>query len=217
MVNGSCLISGSCFISGETERSRLIRFELGGSARAALHSAHLVFRLPWGQPLHATQLLFCLPWGQGLHAAQTFFTLPWAQGLQSLQPCFSLPWGQGLHCAQLPFALPCTHRFLSITHDRIPRHRTPPRATKCDANAKRRRGGRKVVAFSSCFFLLATKSGSRRCNAFFCLAAKNPHHVLSVARQPHACRRRRTRTHFTNAAGPGVDGAVETRVILSED
>ena len=46
MVNGCCLISGSCLISGELTFSRLIRFELGGAARAALHAAHLVFRLP---------------------------------------------------------------------------------------------------------------------------------------------------------------------------
>ena len=42
-------------ISGELSVSRLIRFELGGSARAALHSAHLLFRLPWGQGLHFAQ------------------------------------------------------------------------------------------------------------------------------------------------------------------
>jgi|TARA_B110001469_G_scaffold110899_1_gene112801 hypothetical protein len=46
MVNGSCLISGSSLISGELDRSRLIRFELGGAARAVLHAAHLLFRLP---------------------------------------------------------------------------------------------------------------------------------------------------------------------------
>ena len=52
MVNGSCLISGSSLISGsglisgELSGSRLTRSELGGAARAALHSAHLLVRLP---------------------------------------------------------------------------------------------------------------------------------------------------------------------------
>jgi hypothetical protein len=46
MVNGSCLISGSSFISGELSGSRLIRFELGGSARAVLHALQLFFCLP---------------------------------------------------------------------------------------------------------------------------------------------------------------------------
>ena len=55
---GSCLILGSSLICGELSGSRLIRFELGGSARAVLHAAQLVFRLPWGQPLQAKQLLF---------------------------------------------------------------------------------------------------------------------------------------------------------------
>ena len=41
LISGACLISGSCLISGEVSGSRLIRFELGGSARAALHAAHL--------------------------------------------------------------------------------------------------------------------------------------------------------------------------------
>jgi hypothetical protein len=62
--------------SGELSGSHLIRFELGGAALAVLHSAHLVFRLPWRQPVHATQLSFCLPWGQGLHAAQAPFVFP---------------------------------------------------------------------------------------------------------------------------------------------
>ena len=46
MVNGSgsCLISGSCSILGELSGTRFTRFELGESARAALHSAHLLFR-----------------------------------------------------------------------------------------------------------------------------------------------------------------------------
>ena len=67
MVNGSCLISGSslisvsCLISSELSGTRLMRFACGGAARAVLQAAHLVFRLPWGQPLHATQLLFSLP------------------------------------------------------------------------------------------------------------------------------------------------------------
>jgi len=46
LISGSCLISGSSLISGELSGSRLIRFEGGGSARAVLHAAHLVFRLP---------------------------------------------------------------------------------------------------------------------------------------------------------------------------
>ena len=76
MVNGTCFISGSCLISGELSGSRLTGFDLGGAARASLHSAHLVFRLPWGQPLHATQSLFSLPCGQGLHCAQVLFRFP---------------------------------------------------------------------------------------------------------------------------------------------
>ena len=84
-------MNGSCLISGKLSGSRLIRFELGGAARAALHAAHLVFHLPWGQPLHATQLLFCLPWGQGLHTTQHFFSFPWGQGLHTVQLSFSLP------------------------------------------------------------------------------------------------------------------------------
>jgi hypothetical protein len=39
----------------------LARFGFGASARAVLHAAHLVFRLPWGQPLHAVQLDFTFP------------------------------------------------------------------------------------------------------------------------------------------------------------
>ena len=52
MVNGSCLISGSSLISGSRlisgglSGSRLIRFELGGAARAVLHAVHLSFCLP---------------------------------------------------------------------------------------------------------------------------------------------------------------------------
>ena len=46
LISGSSLISGSCLISGELSFSRLIRFEIGGSGRAVLHSAHLSFRLP---------------------------------------------------------------------------------------------------------------------------------------------------------------------------
>ena len=55
MVNGSgsCLILGSCLISGELSGSRLIRFELGGAARAALHTAHQRFSLPCGHGLLA--------------------------------------------------------------------------------------------------------------------------------------------------------------------
>ena len=36
-------MNSSCLISGELSGSRLTRFELGGSARAASHSVHLVF------------------------------------------------------------------------------------------------------------------------------------------------------------------------------
>ena len=57
MVNGS----GSCLISGELSGSRLTRFELGGSMRAALHSAHLRLILPWGYPTQFMQWLFTLP------------------------------------------------------------------------------------------------------------------------------------------------------------
>tara|TARA_B110000977_G_scaffold100937_1_gene132364 strand:+ start:5706 stop:5942 length:237 start_codon:yes stop_codon:yes gene_type:complete len=78
MVNGSgsCLISGSSLISGYVSGSRLICFELGGSACTALQTAHLVFRLPWGQLLHTKQLRLTLPWGQGVHAAHSRFILP---------------------------------------------------------------------------------------------------------------------------------------------
>ena len=41
--------------------SCLIRFELGASARATLHFAHLLFRLPWGQGVHTAQPSFRLP------------------------------------------------------------------------------------------------------------------------------------------------------------
>ena len=61
MVNGSCLISGSSLISGELSGSRLIRFELGGAARADLHAAQRCFSLSCGQGLHAAQLHFSLP------------------------------------------------------------------------------------------------------------------------------------------------------------
>ena len=44
--SGSYLISGSCLISGELSFSRLIHFELGGSARAVLHAAQFCFSLP---------------------------------------------------------------------------------------------------------------------------------------------------------------------------
>ena len=66
-MNGSCLISGSCLIwgfcltSGELSGSRLIRFELGGVARAALHASNLLFRLPCEQPVQSTQSRFSLP------------------------------------------------------------------------------------------------------------------------------------------------------------
>ena len=46
LTSGSCLITGSCLISGELSGSRLTRFKLGGAARAVLHAAQLVFRLP---------------------------------------------------------------------------------------------------------------------------------------------------------------------------
>jgi hypothetical protein len=63
-------------ISGELSGSRLTRFELGGSARAALHVTHLRFRFPWGQGLHFTQPFFTLPCGQGVQAGQSAFTFP---------------------------------------------------------------------------------------------------------------------------------------------
>ena len=46
LISGSGLISGSYLISGELSGSRLTRFELGGTARAALHAAHLYFGFP---------------------------------------------------------------------------------------------------------------------------------------------------------------------------
>ena len=67
MMKGSCLISGSCLtsgsglISGELSGSRLIRFELGGAARAVLHAAQLLFRFPCEQPVHATQSFVIFP------------------------------------------------------------------------------------------------------------------------------------------------------------
>ena len=61
LLSGSCLTSGSCLISGELAGSRLIRFALGGAARAVLHSLQSSFRLPCGQELHTEQLLFSLP------------------------------------------------------------------------------------------------------------------------------------------------------------
>ena len=76
MVNGSCLISGSCLYSGELDRSRLTRFELGRAARAALHAAQLLFRIPCEQPMHATQSHFTLPCGQELQTAQLPFRFP---------------------------------------------------------------------------------------------------------------------------------------------
>ena len=59
--SGACLISGSCLISGELSVSRLIRFDLGGSARAVLHSVHILFHSLWEHGVHVTQLYFCLP------------------------------------------------------------------------------------------------------------------------------------------------------------
>ena len=59
-------MSGSCLISGELSGSRLTCFELGGSARATLHSANLSFRLPCA-------LIFQLPVGAGgAHRAAAF-------------------------------------------------------------------------------------------------------------------------------------------------
>ena len=46
MVNGSFLISGSSLTSGELSGSRLIRFDLGGSARADLHATQVRFSFP---------------------------------------------------------------------------------------------------------------------------------------------------------------------------
>ena len=89
--SGSSLISGSCFTSGEPSFSRLIRFELGGSARAALHAVHFFFTLPRGQGLHATHMCSRLPCGQGVQSVHLFFSLPCGQGLQSAQLFLSLP------------------------------------------------------------------------------------------------------------------------------
>ena len=75
-MNGSYLILGSCLISGKLSGSRLIHFELGGSARAALHAEHLLFRLPCWHPLHSAQSGFRLPWRQRLHSTQLPFCLP---------------------------------------------------------------------------------------------------------------------------------------------
>ena len=50
--------------------------------------------------------------------------------LHAAQSYFSLPWGQGLHTTHWRFSFPCEHRFGPITHDRLPRHRTSPRAMK---------------------------------------------------------------------------------------
>jgi len=106
-ISGSRLISGSCLISGELSFSRLIRFELRGSARAALHSA------------------------------QSPFTLPCGQGVHSAQAVFRLPWGHPLHTTHLNFHLPCEHRFRpAITYDRIPRYPAPPRAVFCPPHAR---------------------------------------------------------------------------------
>ena len=109
MVKGACLISGSGMISGERSGSRLIRFEIGGSARAALHTAQWSFRLPWDHTVHATHLCFSLPCGQGLHAAQLYFSLPWGQGLHSAQLLFRLPWRNGLNSSHPALTLPCGH------------------------------------------------------------------------------------------------------------
>ena len=40
------MVNGSCLISGELDRSRLTHFDLGGFARAVLHTAQLRFTLP---------------------------------------------------------------------------------------------------------------------------------------------------------------------------
>jgi hypothetical protein len=55
------MVKGSGLISGELSGSRLTHFELGGSACEVLHAAHLLFRLPWGQPLQSAQFFFTLP------------------------------------------------------------------------------------------------------------------------------------------------------------
>jgi len=46
LISGSCLISGSSLTSGELSGSRLIRFDLGGSARADLHATQVRFSFP---------------------------------------------------------------------------------------------------------------------------------------------------------------------------
>ena len=86
-------MSGSCLISGELSGSRLTCFELGGSARATLHSANLSFRLP-------CVLIFQLPVGAGgAHRAAAF--QPAARAIVALlAAAFQLAVGAGrAHCA----------------------------------------------------------------------------------------------------------------------
>ena len=56
--------------------SRLTHFALREAARAALHAAQLLFRIPCEQPVHATQSHFTLPCGQELQTAQLPFRFP---------------------------------------------------------------------------------------------------------------------------------------------
>ena len=66
MISGSSLISGSCLISGELSGSRLTRFDLGGAARAALHTVQSSFRFPCGQAVHTKQPCFSFLCRHGL-------------------------------------------------------------------------------------------------------------------------------------------------------
>ena len=85
------MVNGSCLTSGELSGSRLTRFDLGGAARAALHTAHHPLCFPWEQGLQSAQLPFSVPCGQGLHSAHLAFRLPCGHGLHSLHWLFCLP------------------------------------------------------------------------------------------------------------------------------
>jgi hypothetical protein len=114
-----------------------------------LHSAQLLFSLPWGQGLHATQLPLNFPWGQGLHSAHLRFTLPWGQGLHAAQFSFRLPCGHPVHSTQFFFSLPCAHRFSPMAHH-VRFRRTNPRVPLSrHANRPRvvRPAGRHLGAF----------------------------------------------------------------------
>ena len=85
-----------------------------------------------------------------VHTLHDFFSFPWGQGLHDAQWLFTMPWGNGLHTTHRFFCFPCGHRFRFIVRVRRSTKHTvllpTPRATKCDAHAKRQ--SEKVVAFS---------------------------------------------------------------------